>query len=98
MSQSTYQPPPGRLGNLSAQQQATLDQFRADLKADANFPWNDARHRDTDLLRFLRARKFDLAATKTMIYKCEQWRKDFGVDELVKYDVSLAPPDRRMRG
>lgn len=33
--------------------------------------------------RFLRARKFDLALAKTMFLNAEQWRKDFGVDEIV---------------
>lgn len=88
MSESTYQPPPGRLGNLTPEQQATLDQFRTDLKADANFPWNDERHADPHLLRFLRARKFNIPASKTMIYNFEKWRKDFGVDEIVKYEFS----------
>lgn len=35
--------------------------------------------------RFLRARKFDVEKAKQMIAACEQWRKDFGVDELWKY-------------
>lgn len=34
--------------------------------------------------RFLRARKFDLGAAKTMLLNAEKWRKEFGVDELVK--------------
>ena len=39
-----------------------------------------------DLLfsRFLRARKFDLLKTKEMLLAAEQWRKDFGVDDIVK--------------
>ena len=43
------------------------------------------RHDDATLLRFLRARKFDLAKAKLMIISAEEWRKSFGVDELVKY-------------
>jgi hypothetical protein len=43
------------------------------------------RHDDATLLRFLRARKFDLVKAKQMIISAEQWRKDFGVDDLVKY-------------
>jgi hypothetical protein len=35
--------------------------------------------------RFLRARKFDVALAKTMIINSEKWRKDFGVDDIVKY-------------
>ena len=35
--------------------------------------------------RFLRARKFDIVAAKEMLVSAEQWRKDFGVDDIVKY-------------
>ena len=35
--------------------------------------------------RFLRARKFDLEKAKVMIIAAEQWRKDFGVDDVIKY-------------
>ncbi|KAJ5609062.1 Cellular retinaldehyde binding/alpha-tocopherol transport [Penicillium herquei] len=34
------------------------------------------------LLRFLRARKFDIEAAKAMFVACEKWRKEFGTDEL----------------
>lgn len=37
---------------------------------------------DSTLLRFLRARKFDVAASKVMYENCEKWRKDFGVDTI----------------
>ena len=35
-------------------------------------------------IRFLRARKFDVAKAKEMLISCEQWRKDFNVDDIVK--------------
>ena len=35
--------------------------------------------------RFLRARKFDLIKTKEMLVSAEKWRKDFKVDEIVKF-------------
>lgn len=35
--------------------------------------------------RFLRARKFDIVKAKEMLLNVEQWRKDFGVDDIVKY-------------
>jgi hypothetical protein len=41
--------------------------------------------------RFLRARKFDVALTKKMLLDAEQWRKDFGVDDLVKCAGSSSP-------
>nr|CAG8608048.1 6150_t:CDS:1 [Entrophospora candida]CAG8612536.1 8080_t:CDS:1 [Entrophospora candida] len=72
----------GHLGNLSPQQAEALEQFRQELKDEGVF--NEDRHDDDYLLRFLRARKFDLVKTKKMFIDCENWRKDFGVDELVK--------------
>lgn len=38
--------------------------------------------------RFLRARQFDLLKAKEMLLDCEKWRKEFGVDDIIKY-VSL---------
>ena len=35
--------------------------------------------------RFLRARKFDLTKAKEMLISAEKWRKDFKVDEIVKF-------------
>jgi len=35
-------------------------------------------------VRFLRARKFDLAKAKIMLISAEQWRKDEEVDEIAK--------------
>ena len=83
-SSSTYQTPPGRLGNLTQKEQGILEIFRTDLSSDPNFPWTPARHDDATLLRFLRARKFDLVKSKEMIHATEKWRKDFGVDDIVK--------------
>jgi hypothetical protein len=34
--------------------------------------------------RFLRARQFDVQKAKDMLLAAEHWRKDFGVDELMK--------------
>lgn len=35
-------------------------------------------------MRFLRARKFNLQQSLEMFIKCEKWRKEFGVDDLIK--------------
>ena len=37
------------------------------------------------VFRFLRARKFDVVKAKEMLIGNEQWRKDFGVEDIVKY-------------
>jgi hypothetical protein len=100
-AQGGYQIPPGRLGNLTPQQQQTLDQFRTDLQAGTvttstvgvtlapgeqpfTFVFVPERHDDPTLLRFLRARKFDLQKSKDMIAAAEKWRVDFGVDQIMK--------------
>ncbi|KAJ7165812.1 CRAL-TRIO domain-containing protein [Mycena filopes] len=79
---ASYTPPPGRLGNLTPVQEAALEKLSAELRAEGTFV--QARHDDATLLRFLRARKFDHAKTKEMLLAAEKWRKDFGVDELVR--------------
>merc|ERR1711939_947113 len=44
------------------------------------------------LLRFLRARKFNVELSKQMFIKNEQWRKEFGVDDLVRnFDYKEKP-------
>jgi hypothetical protein len=98
-STGTWTPPPGRLGNLTLTQEAALAKFGAELRAEG--AWVEARHDDATLLRsslcprfscvvltghrFLRARKFDVPKAKEMILACEKWRKEFGVDELVRW-------------
>ncbi|OCH86026.1 hypothetical protein OBBRIDRAFT_821263 [Obba rivulosa] len=77
-----YKPLPGRLGNLTPAQQEALDRFRKELQDEGHFV--PERMDDATLLRFLRARKFDVEKAKQMIIACEQWRKDFGVEEIVK--------------
>jgi hypothetical protein len=72
----------GRVGHLTPEQEQTLSQFKTDLQAEG---WLvPERHDDSTLLRFLRARKFDLVKSKEMIIICEKWRKEFGVDDIVK--------------
>ncbi|PPQ81318.1 hypothetical protein CVT26_014433 [Gymnopilus dilepis] len=88
-----YRPEPGRLGNLTVTQQHTLEKFKKELQEEGWFVeerMDDATllrsvlSRHVDLLIFLRARKFDLAKAKEMIINAEKWRKEFGVDEIVK--------------
>ncbi|ORY76019.1 Sec14 cytosolic factor [Protomyces lactucae-debilis] len=68
----------GYPGNLTAEQQTKLEQLRSELVAESYKERTD----DASLLRFLRARKFDVALAKAMFIDCENWRKSFGVDEL----------------
>ncbi|CAK7898366.1 Sec14p cytosolic factor [[Candida] anglica] len=74
--------PNGQTGytcNLTDDQQVKLKQFREELTA-AGFT---DRLDDASLLRFLRARKFDVAKAKEMFEDCEKWRKDFGTNTVL---------------
>jgi len=77
-----YKPPPGRLGNLTVTQQHALEKLKKELQDEGVFV--PERMNDAFLLRYLRARKFDVALAKQMLIDAENWRKEFGVDEIVK--------------
>ncbi|KZT21257.1 hypothetical protein NEOLEDRAFT_766476 [Neolentinus lepideus HHB14362 ss-1] len=77
-----YKPQPGRLGNLTVAQQHALVKLRKELQDEGHFV--PERMDDATLLRFLRARRFDVAKAKAMLLAAEQWRKDFGVEDVVK--------------
>ncbi|KAF9430141.1 cytosolic factor, phosphatidylinositol/phosphatidylcholine transfer protein [Podila epigama] len=72
---------PGRVGNLTPEQQHALDEFKDLIKAEGVFV--PERHDDHYVLRFLRARKFHIANTHKMFVDCENWRKELKVDELI---------------
>ncbi|KDR74370.1 hypothetical protein GALMADRAFT_250248 [Galerina marginata CBS 339.88] len=77
-----YRPESGHLGNLTPVQQEALEKLKQEMKDDGAFV--PERMDDAMLLRFLRARRFDLVKAKAMLLDAEKWRKDFGVDDVVK--------------
>jgi len=74
------EPKPGSLANLSEEQKQKLDEFKAMLKEKNEF--REEEHNDHLLLRFLRARDFDLTKTYEMFSNCEKWRESINIDEL----------------
>ncbi|KAH8921997.1 hypothetical protein BT69DRAFT_1282703 [Atractiella rhizophila] len=80
MAPPAKDPMSGHPGHLTPEQEEILAKFKEELKAEG---WYDpAMHDDNTLLRFLRARKFDLAKSKAMFIDSMKWRKEFKVDEL----------------
>lgn len=77
-----YKPPEGRVGNLTIPHEHALSKFKQQIQDDGFFV--PERMDDATLLRFLRARKWDVAAAKQMLTEAEQWRRDFGVDDIVQ--------------
>ncbi|KAI8914179.1 CRAL-TRIO domain-containing protein, partial [Gorgonomyces haynaldii] len=68
----------GRVGSLSNEQQEQLQQFKIKL-GDRLKP----EHDDHLLLRFLRARNFDLELTYKMFTEFLDWREQNGVDTII---------------
>jgi len=77
-----YRPLPGRLGNLTVPMQHALETLKKELVAEGHFV--EERMDDATLLRFLRARKFDVVKAKEMLISAEKWREEFGVENIMK--------------
>ncbi|KAJ9297794.1 hypothetical protein DTO271G3_4015 [Paecilomyces variotii] len=74
------EPQSGHPGHTTPEQDAQVVLLRSTLE---QLGYKD-RLDTLTLLRFLRARKFNVEAAKTMFVDCEKWRKEFGTDELVR--------------
>lgn len=70
----------GYTSNLTDDQKKALKQLYDELSAEGF----KERLDDASLLRFLRARKFDVVKSKKMYVECETWRKEFGTNTVLK--------------
>ncbi|KIM42946.1 hypothetical protein M413DRAFT_392210 [Hebeloma cylindrosporum] len=86
VSTSTSLPLAGHLGNLTPEQEKSLETFKESItKAGLYTPAigvQDASHDDPTLLRFLRARGFNIAAAQKQFTDAENWRREHDVEKL----------------
>lgn len=78
----------GYPGYLTDAQKSALEQLKIMLEAQGYTDRTD----DSTLLRFLRARKFDVMAAQTMFIACEKWREEFGTNTILKDFVYSEKP------
>lgn len=76
------------MGDMSEDQEKALETFRKHIK-DNNIT-DHPQYDDYYLLRFLRARKFDMEKTILMFTTFMDWRKENDVDNIL--DVSFSLP------
>nr|GAT60294.1 predicted protein [Mycena chlorophos] len=72
-----------------------LEQFRNQVESEGILHEGDTIGTDDEtLLRFLRARKFDLKQSKKMLSDAQQWRKSVRLDELYQETDPFDYPER----
>ncbi|EGE81555.1 phosphatidylinositol transporter [Blastomyces gilchristii SLH14081] len=91
----------GFLNHLSPQQSEALDAFKSILKEEQLYTEahgeTPASHDDSTLLRFLRARRFDVKGALDQFQSTEEWRKTNQIDALYQnFDIDSYEEARRV--
>ena len=88
---SATKPKEGYWGNLTPEQERTFTEFKIAIIRMADETWNYdiTRFDNYDILRFLRARKFDLEKTIEMFDRYIKWRIEAEVDKIFVSDFLL---------
>ena len=79
------------MDDMSEEQNAALQQFKGYIR-DNNLT-SDPTYDEYYLLRFLRARKFDMDKTKLMFNNFLTWRQDNDVDNILEVRTVLKPEE-----
>ena len=74
----------GYLGNLTQQQDTVMNQVLTWVHEEGIIDMHALNFNETDILRFCRARKFDLAKVKTMLQDFAEWRRENQIDTLLE--------------
>lgn len=92
-----YGYPHGHLGHLTASEEAALADFKVLLAQHSLYTPAPPSHDDATLLRYLRARRWDLPAAHAQFRDTEAWRAAIGLDALYdSADVDAYEATRRL--
>ncbi|KAI5304141.1 hypothetical protein KEM56_006804 [Ascosphaera pollenicola] len=91
----------GQEAHLTSEQAKAFDHFKAALQKEGLYTpasnLQPASHDDSTLLRFLRARRFDVQGGLKQFEDTEKWRKENHIDELyAEIDIDSYEESRRM--
>ena len=72
----------GYMGDLSPEQEQAMQEIESWVRNENILNMEMLRFDSHDILRFCRARKFDVVKVKLMLSEFAQWRKDENIDTL----------------
>ncbi|PKI83543.1 hypothetical protein MVES1_002522 [Malassezia vespertilionis] len=78
-----FTPPPGHHGNLTESQESALEELKAALLEDKLITSDpEPKYQETQLLRFLRARSFNVQLSREMYTRAREWKQSINLADL----------------